>query len=153
MPYDPQRSHHRPEPAEDAPAPVDALLDADVATEVDLPGGVEVEVSDGGEVVVHTMDADVEITPTGDDVVVRTDDAVVEVRPEADEVLVSAGGEDVFVDTTPWDDADPRDVMDEEIEAARRSRRLRLLVSALVAAVLAALVVTGLRRSAQKRRS
>ncbi len=93
MPYDPLRSHHRPEPAEDAPAPVDALLDADVATEVDLPGGVEVEVTDGGEVVVHTMDADVEITPTGDDVVVRTDDAVVEVRPEADEVLVSAGGE------------------------------------------------------------
>ena len=153
MPYDPQRSRHRPEPSEDAPAPVDALLDADVVTEIDLPDGVEVGVTDGGEVVVHTMDADVEITAAGDDVIVRTDDAVVEVRPEADEVLVSAGGEDVFVDTTPWDDADLQDGLAEEIEGARRSRRLRLVASALAAAILAALVVVGLRRSAQKRRS
>ncbi len=153
MPYDPQRSRHRPEPADDAPAPVDALLDADAVAEVDLPDGVEVEVADGGEVLVHTLDADVEITAAGDDVVVRTDDAVVEVRPEADEVLVSAGGEDVYVDTTPWDDADLQDVLGEELDAARRSRRLRLLVSALVAAIVAALVVAGLRRSAQKRRS
>ncbi len=153
MPYDPQRSRHRPEPADDAPAPVDALLDAEVATEIDLPDGVEVGVTEGGEVVVHTPDADVEITPAGDDVIVRTDDAVVEVRPEADEVLVSAGGEDVFVDTTPWEDAELQAGLAEEIEGARRSRRLRLAASAFVAALVAALVVVGLRRSVQKRRS
>jgi hypothetical protein len=152
MPYDPQRSRHRPEPSEDQPAPVDALLDADPVAGTGLPDGVEVEVTDGGEVVVHTFDADVEITASGDDVVVRTDDAFVEVRPESDEVLVSAGGEDVFVDTTPWDDAGLGDVLSEEVDAARRSRRLRLALAALVAALVAAAVVAGLSRSGQKRR-
>ncbi|MCU0311934.1 MAG: hypothetical protein MUE36_13435 [Acidimicrobiales bacterium] len=153
MPYDPQRSRHRPEPAADQPAPVDALLDADAVTATGLPDGVEVEVTDGGEVVVHTLDADVEITPSGDDVVVRTDDAFVEVRPEADEVLVRAGGEDVVVDTTPWDEVETGEVLAAELDAARRSRRVRLVVVAVVAAVLAAVAVVALGRSGQKRRS
>ncbi len=108
MPYDPQRSRHRPEPTDDQLAPVDALLDAASDT-VDLPEGVEIE--------------------------------------------VTAGGEDVLVDTTPWSEAYLQNDLDEDVEGARRSRRLRLLIAALVAAVLAAMVAGGVRRSVQKRRS
>jgi|GEM_PF-806285 len=152
MPYDPQRSRHRPEPTDDQLAPVDALLDAASDT-VDLPEGVEIAVTEAGEVVVHTLEADVEITASGDDVLVVTDDASVEVRAEADEVVVTAGGEDVLVDTTPWSEAYLQNDLDEDVEGARRSRRLRLLIAALVAAVLAAMVAGGVRRSVQKRRS
>ena len=101
MPYDPQRSRHRPPPAEDdRPAPVDALLEGH-PPEPPLPEGVELDVTDGGEVVVHTADADVEVTPSGDDVVVRTGDASVEVRAADDEVVVTTGDEELYVDTSP----------------------------------------------------
>jgi hypothetical protein len=147
MPYDPQRARHRPEPADDQPAPVDAILDAPpAADEVDLPEGMDVEVTPGGELIVHTVDADVEITAEGDDVVVRTDDATVEVRPEADEVMVSAADEEIFVDTTPRSGADAEAILESEMAAAGRGRRALLLLVALVAAVVAALVAAGLRR-------
>jgi hypothetical protein len=149
MAYDPQRSRHRPEPTTDEPAPVDALLDAaPVATSASaaLPEGVELEVTGGGEVVVHTADADVEITPSGDDVVVRTDDALVEVRAEADEVLVRAGSEDVVIDTTPWDDGALDAVLDAEVDGARRAQRTRLVVITLLAAIVAAVLASRLRR-------
>lgn len=149
MAYDPQRSRHRPEPTAEEPAPVDALLDAapvDSSVTSALPDGVELEVTDGGEIVVHTVDADVEITPSGDDVVVRTDDAIVEVRAEDDEVLVRAGGEDVVVDTTPWDEAALDTAIEAEVDVARRSQRTRLLVVTLLAALLAAVLASRLRR-------
>lgn len=149
MAYDPQRSRHRPEPTGEGPAPVDALLDAaPVGSSVRsaLPEGVELEVTDGGEVVVHTADADVEITPSGDDVVVRTDDALVEVRAGDDEVLVRAGGEDVVVDTTPWDEGPLDAVFGSEVGDARRAQRIRLLVVTLLAALLAAVLAARLRR-------
>jgi len=97
MPYDPQRAHSRRLAADDEPAPVDALLEPHPVEPV-LPAGVEVV---GDEVVVHTDDVDVEISPSGDDVIVHTDDADVEVRAEADEVVVSAGAEDLYVDLAP----------------------------------------------------
>jgi hypothetical protein len=147
MPYDPQRSHHRPEPAADEPAPVDAILDAETnIDEVAVPAGMDVEVTEGGELVVHTADADVEITAMGDDVIVRTDDATVEVRPEAEEVLVSAAGEEIMVDTTPRTGADAEAILESEMAAAGRGRRARLLIVAAVAAVLAALVAARLGR-------
>ena len=91
MPYDPQRSHRRPRLAEDEPAPIDALLEPHPAVS-GLPDGVEVDVVEG-EVVVHTSDADIEISASGDDIVVHTDDADIEVLPESDEVLVSSATE------------------------------------------------------------
>jgi len=141
MPYDPQRSRHRPEPTADEPAPVDAILDAEAgAEEVEVPSGMDVEVTDGGELVVHTADADIEITTSGDDVIVRTDDATVEVRPEAEEVLVSAAGEEIMVDTTPRTGSDAEAILESEMAAAGRGRRTRLLIVAVVAAALAALL-------------
>jgi hypothetical protein len=139
MPYDPQRSRHRPEPTPDEPAPVDALLSG--AVEPPLPEGVEVEVTDGGEVVVHTAEADVEITPAGDDVVIRTDDATVEIRADQDAVIVSTGDEDVMVDTSPRTPADVEALLDAEMASASAGdRRARLVLVAIVAAVVAAVV-------------
>ena len=63
--YDPQRSRHRPSPADDdQPAPVDALLEPH-PTEPALPEGVELELTDAGGAVLHTASADVEVTPVG----------------------------------------------------------------------------------------
>jgi hypothetical protein len=99
--YDPQRSRHRPSPADDdQPAPVDALLEPH-ASEPVLPEGVELELTDAGGAVLHTAAADVELTPSGDDVIVTTDDTSVEVRSDLDEVVINAGGEEIYVDTTP----------------------------------------------------
>jgi len=99
--YDPQRSRHRPSPADDdQPAPVDALLEPH-PVEPALPEGVELEITDGGGAVIHTAAADVEVTAGGDDVIVSTDDASIEVRSDADEVVINAGGEEIYVDTAP----------------------------------------------------
>ena len=104
MPYDPQRSRHRPTPADgDQPAPVDALLTPH-PVEPTLPEGVEIEVTESGGAILRTETADVEVTSTGDDVVVHTADASVEVRADVDEVVITAGGEEIYVDTTPLDD-------------------------------------------------
>lgn len=147
MSYDPQRARHRPEPTADEPAPVDVILDAEPdPDEVVVPEGVDVEVTDGGELVVHTDDADIEITASGDDVVVRTDDATVEVRPEAEEVLVSAGDEEIMVDTTPRTGAEAEAILSSEMAAAGRGRRARLLIVAAVAGLLVALVAVLLGR-------
>lgn len=97
MPYDPQRSHRRPLAPDDDPAPVDALLEPAADAPPVLPEGVSVDVEDG-EVVVHTADADVEVTTRGDDVVIHTETADVEVLAEAEEVVVSSPREEVFVD-------------------------------------------------------
>lgn len=152
MSYDPQRARHRPEPPADEPAPVDVLLDAVAAdTVTELPAGVDVEVTAGGDVVVHTLDADVEITPAGDDVVVRTDDATIEVRAEADQVVVSTGSDDISIDTTPrgLDDLDAVLAAD---PAGRAGKSARLVLAALVAALVAGLVAARVRRSVQQRR-
>jgi len=99
--YDPQRSRHRPSPADDdQPAPVDALLEPH-PVEPALPEGVELEITEGGGAVIHTAAADVEVTAGGDDVIVSTDDASIEVRSDADEVVINAGGEEIYVDTAP----------------------------------------------------
>jgi hypothetical protein len=144
MPYDPQRGRPRPEPTTDEPAPVDALLDGE-PTAVELPEGVDVEVTPGGEVVVSTADAEVEVTASGDDVVVRTDDALVEVRAEADEVLVTTGTDEIGIDPSPrLDDLD--EVLGAQVAEVEAARRTRLVVAAVVAAVLAALVAAALRR-------
>ena len=97
MPYDPQRSHPRPQASDADPAPVDALLEATSPDQAGLPDGVTVDVEDG-EVVVHTADADDEVAASGDDVVVHTETADVEVLAEAEEVVVSSAREEVFVD-------------------------------------------------------
>lgn len=94
--YDPQRSRPRHKASDEEPAPVDALLEPHPSPP-DVPAGMAVE-HVGDEVVVHTADADVEITASGDDVVVHTRSADVEVRPEVDEVVVSTGNEDLYVD-------------------------------------------------------
>jgi hypothetical protein len=137
------------EPGDEPPAAGgarEAAADDDEAKPAPLPDGVAIDVTAGGEVVVHTTDADVEITPAGDDVIVRTDDATVEIRAETDEVLVSTGVEDVYVDTTPRGDAALEAVLDAEAVQAEGARRLQLAVAAVIAAVLAALVAAALRR-------
>jgi hypothetical protein len=158
MPYDPQRGRRRPEPADDSPAPVEALLgdtpdgegQTRIAQHPPLPDGVELDVTAGGEVVISTADAEVEVTPLGDDVVVRTDDATVEVRAEDDSVLVSTGDEDVTIDTTPRDVIDLEDELDAVLGAhavdAGGARRTRLLVVAALVALVALLVTRALRR-------
>ena len=122
--YDPQRSRHRPSPADDdQPAPVDALLEPHPA-EPALPEGVELEITDGGGAVIHTAAADVEVTAGGDDVIVSTDDASVEVRADADEVVINAGGEEIYVDTTPRDaDLDGDVFVGSSVVASPRPRR------------------------------
>jgi hypothetical protein len=136
-PYDPQRSRHRPSPTDDEPAPVDALLEPQ-APEPTLPEGVELEVTDAGGAVLHTADADVEVTAQGDDVVVHTADADVEVRAEDDEVVIAAGGEEIYVDTSPRradDELSP--FAGPPVVAARgRSRLVAALVAALVTVLL-----------------
>lgn len=141
--YDPQRSRRRqPPPPDDEPAPVDALLEPPTrpaeGAGVDLPGGAEVEVV-GGEVVVHTSEADVEISPQGDDIVVHTDNADIEVLPGVDEVIVSTAAEDLYVDTAGG--------LVEHVErVGGRSRR-----AALVAVVLAVLVAVAVGLAARRR--
>ncbi len=133
--YDPQRSRHRPLPPDDEPAPVDALLEPHPAVS-GLPDGVEVDVVEG-EVVVHTSDADIEISASGDDIVVHTDDADIEVLPESDEVLVSSATEDVYVDLaegTAW------------AESAGGADRRKLLVAGFVIAALLAFLIVRFRR-------
>ena len=147
MPYDPQRSRHRPPPADDAePAPVDALLEGHPAddAEAPLPEGVELDVTEGGEVLIHTADADIEVTASGDDVVVRTGDANVEVRAEDDEVVVTAGDEELYVDTTPRSGADLDSVLADEMQAG--AGRTRLVAAVLAAVAAAVLVLLALRR-------
>jgi hypothetical protein len=137
--YDPQRSRHRPSPADDdQPAPVDALLEPHPA-EPALPEGVELEITDGGGAVIHTAAADVEVTAGGDDVIVSTDDASVEVRTDADEVVINAGGEEIYVDTTPRvPDLDAEVFVGSSVVAsAGRSK----LVAAVVAALLTILAI------------
>jgi hypothetical protein len=147
--YDPQRSRHRPSPADDdQPAPVDALLEPHPA-EPTLPEGVELEITEAGGAVLHTAAADVELTPSGDDVVIATDDAVVEVRADADEIVVEAGGEEILIDTTPRD-ADPAAVAAEWLDdggapSAGRSKLVLAVVAALAA--LLAVLIWGRRRN------
>lgn len=132
--YDPQRSRHRPSPADDEqPAPVDALLEPH-PVEPSLPDGVELEITDGGGAVLHTAAADVELSPSGDDVIVSTDDASVEVRADIDEVVINAGGEEIYVDTTPRQaDLDADVLVGSSVVAARgRSRLIAAIIAALV---------------------
>jgi hypothetical protein len=132
--YDPQRSRHRPSPTDDEqPAPVDALLEPHPA-EPALPDGVELEITDAGGAVLHTSAADVELTPSGDDVIVSTDDASVEVRADIDEVVINAGGEEIYVDTTPREaDLDADVLVGSSVVASRdRSKLLAALIAALV---------------------
>lgn len=137
--YDPQRSRHRPSPADDdQPAPVDALLEPHPA-EPALPDGVELELTDAGGAVLHTAAADVELSASGDDVIVSTDDALVEVRADVDEVVVNAGGEEIYVDTTPREADLDADVLvgSTIVTSPYRSK----LVVAAVAALLTVLAI------------
>ena len=137
--YDPQRSRHRPSPADDdQPAPVDALLEPH-PTEPVLPEGVELEITDGGGAVIHTAAADVEVTAGGDDVIVSTDDASIEVRADADEVVINAGGEEIYVDTTPRiPDLDAELFVGSSVVASPGRSKL---VAAVVAALLTVLAI------------
>jgi hypothetical protein len=137
--YDPQRSRHRPSPADDdQPAPVDALLEPHPA-EPALPEGVELEITDGGGAVIHTAAADVEVTAGGDDVIVSTDDASIEVRADADEVVINAGGEEIYVDTTPRiPDLDTDVFVGSSVVASPGRSKL---VAAVVAALLTVLAI------------
>ena len=136
--YDPQRSRHRPSPADDdEPAPVDALLEVHPAEPV-LPEGVELELTDAGGAVIHTASADVEVTASGDDVMVSTYDASVEVRSGDDEVVINAGGEEIYVDTTPRMPEDDDVILVEPVGASRGRSRL---VAAVLAALLTILVI------------
>jgi hypothetical protein len=137
--YDPQRSRHRPSPADDdQPAPVDALLEPH-PTEPVLPEGVELEITDGGGAVIHTAAADVEVTAGGDDVIVSTDDASIEVRADADEVVINAGGEEIYVDTTPRiPDLDAEVFAGSSVVASPGRSKL---VAAVVAALLTVLAI------------
>jgi hypothetical protein len=143
MPYDPQRSRHRPSPADDdQPAPVDALLTPH-PTEPALPEGVAVEVTDGGGAIVHTEAADVELTPAGDDVVVHTADAEIEVRAGDDEVVITTSDEEIHVDTSPF-------VLDDDLALGGAGSGRSRLVLAVLAALATILVILAL---ARRRRS
>ena len=135
--YDPQRSRHRPSPADDdQPAPVDALLEPH-PVEPALPEGVELEITDGGGAVIHTAAADVEVTAGGDDVIVSTDDASIEVRSDADEVVINAGGEEIYVDTAPRISDGDVLIGSSMVASPGRSK----LVAAVVAALLTVLAI------------
>jgi len=137
--YDPQRSRHRPSPADDEqPAPVDALLEPH-PTDPALPEGVELELTDAGGALLHTAGADVELTASGDDVIVATGDASVEVRADRDEVVINAGGEEIYVDTTPREAGLDADLFvgSSVVASPGRSR----LLAAAIAALLTALAI------------
>ncbi|MEI7622714.1 MAG: hypothetical protein WCJ88_04090 [Actinomycetes bacterium] len=144
--YDPQRTRNRPTPSADDPAPVDAFLDA--VTEITmLPEGVDIEVTPGGETIVHTADADISITPAGDDVVVATRDAIVEVRAELDEVIVDTAGEEIYIDTAPRAPLGTAGWSETPIVRSDGGRsKLALAVVAALAALVAVLVVSRRRR-------
>jgi hypothetical protein len=136
--YDPQRSRHRPSPTDDdQPSPVDALLEPHPA-EPGLPDGVELEITDAATAVLHTAAADVELSPSGDDVVVTTDDALVEVRADADEVVINAGGEEIYVDTTPRGVEGEVSWLDDTsvVSSPGRSKLVPAIVAALLTIVL-----------------
>ena len=126
-PYDPQRSRHRPSPADSEPAPVDALLEPH-PVEPTLPDGVAIDVDGAGVATVHTESADVDVNAAGEDIVVRTVDAQIEVRAEADDVVITTGDEAIYVDTSPRDPDDQSgfdagDRIGTESASAGRSRR------------------------------
>ncbi len=134
-PYDPQRGRARPEPTDDQPAPVDALLEPGPPS-TELPDGVELEITEGGDTVVHTLGADVEVTPLGDDVVVHTADADVEVRSDTDEVVVTAAGEEIYVDTSPRSGAEEAASFAGPPSPSGRSRLVMAVVAALATILL-----------------
>ena len=147
MAYDPQKTRNRPTPAADRPAPVDAFLD--VAPEVAvLPDGVDIEVTSGGDTIVHTADADISITPAGDDVIVSTRDALVEVRAELDEVIVDTAGEEIFIDTAPRAPSDLADWNNSPVVQLTSGGRSKVAIAivAAVAALIAVFVVSRKRR-------
>lgn len=122
MPYDPQRSHRRPQLADDDPAPVDALLDAvdDAAEAADTDELAVVETVVDTVVVTETVDA-----TTGE--VVDVDVVETEV---VDLAVVDAAA---VVDAI----ADAALVTDEiEVASARRTPRVAVLVAGLVVALL-----------------
>jgi hypothetical protein len=147
MAYDPQKTRNRPTPAPDRPAPVDAFLDAMPEVTL-LPEGVDIEVTSAGDTIVHTADADISITPTGDDVIVSTRDALVEVRADLDEVIVETAGEEIFVDTAPRAPSDLADWAKTPVVQSHETDRSKLVIAvvAAVAALVAVLVITRKRR-------
>jgi len=147
MAYDPQKTRNRPTPAADRPAPVDAFLDAVPEVAV-LPDGVDIEVTPGGDTIVHTADADISITPAGDDVIVSTRDALVEVRAELDEVIVDTAGEEIFIDTAPRAPSDLADWNNSPVVQSTDGGRSKMAIAvvAAVAALIAVLVVSRKRR-------
>ncbi len=148
-PYDPQRSRHRPSPADEGPAPVDALLEPHqvAPAEPALPEGVELEVTDGAAVV-HTAAADVELSATGDDVVVHTADADVEVRTDVDEVVITAGGEEIYVDTSPREPGEgPSPFAGPSVVTSSGRSRVAVAVVAALLTLLAVLVWARRRRA------
>ncbi|HEY6531714.1 MAG TPA: hypothetical protein VIY72_05385 [Acidimicrobiales bacterium] len=106
-----------------------------------LPEGVSVELTDAGGAIVHTEEADVELTRSGDDVVVTTADAAVEVRADDDEVVITTADEEILVDTSPF-------VLDDDVvlggESAGRSRLVMAVLAAL--ATIAVIVLFARRR-------
>lgn len=141
-PYDPQRARNRPTESPEGPAPVDALLET-LATATVLPEGIDIDVSPGGETVVHTADADIAFTPGGDDVIVTTRDSRVEVRAEADEVIVEAAGEEIFVDTAP---RAPMGGTGSPVVRSSSGGRSRLVIAAAAAVVAVLAIVIFSRR-------
>jgi hypothetical protein len=146
MAYDPQKTRNRPAPAADRRAPVDAFLDAMSEVTI-LPEGIDIEVTSGGETIVHTADADISITATGDDIIVSTRDALVEVRSELDEVVVDAAGEEIFIDTAPRAPSDVANWSKAPVVHADNGRsKMAIAIVAAVAALVAVLVVSRKRR-------
>lgn len=145
--YDPQRTRNRPTPDAERPAPVDVFLDA--ITEITtLPEGVDIEVTAGGETIVHTAEADIAITPAGDDVVVTTRDAVVEVRAEVDEVIVDTAGEEILIDTSPRVPSDRGGWSESPVVQSTDGARSKLAIAIVagLAALVAVLLVSRKRR-------
>lgn len=147
MAYDPQKTRNRPTPAPDGPAPVDAFLDAMPEVTL-LPEGIDIEVTPGGDTIVHTAEADIAITPAGDDVIVSTRDALVEVRAELDEVIVDTAGEEIFIDTSPRAPSDFADWNKTPVVQSADNGRSKMAIAivAAVAALVAVFVVTRKRR-------
>lgn len=129
--YDPQRSHRRQPPPEDAPAPVDALLEPHPPAS-SIPG------------------VDVSMSPDGEEIIVHTDEADIEIRPMQHDVIVSTAEEDLYVELPGADETGPaelRIVASNEIvesplgTAAGRNagagRRLATIVGLLLALLVA----------------